>query len=65
MIVPIELQEKTYNLDKDREETFVNSKHNYVINKKRVDKNRTEYTFRENELVYIENGNKLNSLQVR
>lgn len=60
MIVPIELQEKTYNLDKDREEALINSKNNYEINKKRVDKNRTDHVFRENELVYIENSNKLN-----
>ncbi|XP_050523377.1 dynein regulatory complex subunit 7-like [Daktulosphaira vitifoliae] len=48
-IVPNELQEKTFNLEKDREQAIINSNKNYEKNKKRVDKTGKEHTFKENE----------------
>jgi len=59
-IVPTELQENNYNLEADREKALINSTNNYEKNKKRVDNTRIDHTFQENDLVYIENGNKLN-----
>lgn len=47
-------------LAEDRKVALQNSIKNYQINKTRIDKNRRIYTFKVGELVYIENGSKLN-----
>ncbi|CAI6364066.1 unnamed protein product [Macrosiphum euphorbiae] len=59
-IVPTELQENNYNLKADRDKALKNSTNNYEKNKKRVDRTRIDHTFQENDLDYIENGNKMN-----
>ena len=58
-IVPGEIQIKR-DLEKDREKALKNSISSHEKNKERCDKNRKEYDFAINELVYIEHGNKLN-----
>jgi len=50
-IASMELQEKG---KKGREEIVRNVANNFEKNKKRVDKNRTDYIFQEKNLVYIE-----------
>lgn len=58
-ILPPEL-EQCHNLHLDRETAFKNSLHNHAQNKARFDKNRKDHTFQVGDLVYVENGNKLN-----
>lgn len=48
------------NLNKDRKEAFQNSMKSFHINKSRIDKNRTIHEFKIGDLVYVENGNRLN-----
>lgn len=50
----------TYDLASDRQKAFQNSTKNHNRNKNRVDDNRREHQFEVNDLVYIENGSKLN-----
>lgn len=47
-------------LTEDKLKAFQNSMENFNTNKSRVDQHRTTYTFKTGDLVYIENGNKLN-----
>ena len=58
-IVPAPLLE-CRDLIQDRAEAFRNSLRNFEANKKRIDLNRRKYEFRVDDLVYVENGNKLN-----
>lgn len=48
------------NLTQDRAEAFMNSMRNFDKNRERSDKNRKCHVFSVNDLVYVENGNKLN-----
>lgn len=61
-IVPDELKRKKDNndLDKDRTIALQNSIKYHEYNKKLYDKNRKDYDFRAGDLVYVENGNRLN-----
>lgn len=61
-ILPDELKsEKTYNnLEKDRKTALQNSINYHNYNKKLFDKRRKDYNFETGDLVYIENGNRLN-----
>lgn len=47
-------------LESDRKLAFQNSLKNHMYNKKRYDKNRTRASFAISDLVFVENGNKLN-----
>ena len=47
-------------LDRDRREALANSNRNYEANKKRIDRCRRELEFRENDLVYVKLGSRLN-----
>lgn len=47
-------------LEADRKIAFENSQKNHEANKRRVDRNRVEHEFKPGDLVYIENGSKLN-----
>ena len=58
-IIPTELQEKR-NLEEDRRKALENSEGNFTKNKRRVDENRTKHEFKEGDLVFVSNGNKLN-----
>ena len=58
-IVPNEFVEKR-NLIKDRELAFERSKKSHERNKIYYDKNKKDATFEVGEMVYVENGNKLN-----
>lgn len=58
-ITPL-LEDKQSSLEDDRQIAFQNSSKSFQINKKRIDKNRRELNFNTGDLVYIENGNKLN-----
>lgn len=58
-IIPSSLITKR-DLSKDRAEALLNSIRNFEANKIRIDKNRRNHVFKENDLVYVENGNKLN-----
>ena len=58
-IVPNEFVEKR-NLIKDRELVFERSKKSHERNKIYYDKNKKDATFEVGEMVYVENGNKLN-----
>jgi len=61
-VLPEELKKKknSKHLENDRTIAFQNSKKNHDYNKKLYDKNRLDYKFNVGELVYIENGNRLN-----
>lgn len=61
-ILPEELQQEktTEDLQRDRQIAFENSVKSHNYNKKIFDKNRKEYDLKIGDLVYIENGNKLN-----
>ncbi len=59
-IVPPELNNSPISLDEARKIALENSKENHKINKIRIDKNRKNYIFKKGDLVYVENGNKLN-----
>lgn len=48
------------NLEADRKTAFENSLKSHEANKRRVDRNRVEHEFKPGDLVYIENGSKLN-----
>ena len=58
-IVPFELRPIT-NLEEDRQKALENSNRAHNDNKIRVDKNRNKPEFKVGDLVYFENGNKLN-----
>lgn len=58
-IIPIEFIEDR-DIQKDRVEALLNSIRNFEKNKWRIDKNRREEEFKENDFVYVENGNRLN-----
>ena len=58
-IIPEELHKKE-DIEKDREKAFRNSEKNFLKNKKKFDVNKKEHQFKEGELVYVTNGNKLN-----
>lgn len=58
-IVPISLIENR-DLTEHRAKALRNSKENYAENKKRIDKNRRSHVFRVDDLVRVDNGNKLN-----
>lgn len=58
-ISPIK-EENPSSLEEDRRKASCNSRRNFVTNKNRVDKNRIAYFFNVGDLVYIENGSKLN-----
>ena len=47
-------------LSEDRKQAFINSSKNFEENKTRIDKHRVTYSFQTGDLVYIENGNKIN-----
>lgn len=61
-VLPNELKKKKdkHDLEYDRAIAFENSKRNHDYNKKIYDKNRIDYNFKIGELVYVENGNRLN-----
>ncbi len=59
-ITPSELRENVTPLHSARNLALENSIKNHEQNKKRIDKNRKENTLHENDLVFVENGNKLN-----
>lgn len=58
-LLPPEL-EQHHNLQLDRETAFKNSLRSHLQNKTRFDKNRRDHNFQVGDLVYVENGNKLN-----
>ena len=58
-ILPPELK-TTRDLSEDRRKAFENSVKYHQLNKLRVDKVKRDYIFGINDLVYVENGNKLN-----
>ena len=58
-IIPVELQHNK-NLEEDRIQALKNSEDNFMQNKRRIDRNRKDYEFKEGDLVYIESSNKLN-----
>jgi len=58
-VVPEELITKR-NLIKDRELAYKNSLQNHEYNKSKYDKNRKNFDFKVNDLVYVENGSKMN-----
>lgn len=47
-------------LNKDRIQAYKNSQRNHIYNKSKYDKNRTKYDFEVGQMVYVENGSKLN-----
>lgn len=59
-INPLERDNSQPNLERDREQAYNNSMKNFESNKKRIDKNRREFDFKVGDLVYIENGSKMN-----
>jgi len=59
-VVPVELFKDSTDWKADRKIAFENSKRSFLKNKNRVDKNRREWEFKVDDLVYIRNGSKLN-----
>ncbi len=59
-ITPSELRENVTPLQSARNLALENSIKDHERNRKRIDKNRKENTLHENDLVFVENGNKLN-----
>lgn len=61
-IIPKELKEGITNEDwiKDRKNALDNTKKSHEYNKTRFDMNRKHYEFKVGDMVYVENGNKLN-----
>lgn len=62
-LLPLELKEKlkyTHDLQQDRKIALLRTKKNHDYNKSIYDKNRIQHTFKEGDLVYVSNGNKLN-----
>lgn len=59
IISPLQNENQT-SLEEDRKIAFNNSMRSFQVNKNRIDKNRRQFTFNVGDLVYIENGNKLN-----
>lgn len=61
-ILPHELKNNKTEVEwvRDRKIAFKNSIESHNYNKKIFDKNRTEYNFNTGDMVYVENGNKLN-----
>lgn len=62
-LLPLELKEKLKypsNLQQDRKIALQRTKKYHDYNKSIFDKNRIQHTFKEGELVYVSNGNKLN-----
>lgn len=59
LIIPEELMPPS-NIDEDRIRAFQSSLHNHEENKRRYDKLRKPYNFSVGDMVYVENGNKLN-----
>lgn len=62
-LLPLELKEKLKypsNLQEDRKIALQRTKKYHDYNKSIFDKNRIQHTFKEGELVYVSNGNKLN-----
>lgn len=61
-IVPNELKGDITNRDwmKDKEKALHNTIKSHAYNKQLFDKHRKDHEFNENDMVYIENGNKLN-----
>lgn len=58
-VIPSNLREPS-NLAADRRRAFMNSQQNHMMNKKRIDQQKSDYVFQVGELVYVENGNRLN-----
>jgi transposase InsO family protein len=58
-ICPIDFL-NTRNLVEDRKTAFENSMKGFKINKERVDRNRKKHEFKIGDLVYVENGSKMN-----
>ena len=58
-ISPVDSQMKN-DLDEDKKKAFINSTNSFEANKRRVDKSRVVHDFEIGDLVYVENGNKLN-----
>lgn len=56
----LKINKSINNLEDDRKLAFENSLKYHDYNKKIYDRNRKEYNFKAGDLVYIENGNKLN-----
>lgn len=54
------IEENPSSLEEDRKIAYQNSLRSFKINKERIDKNRRQHDFKIGDLVYIENGNKLN-----
>lgn len=59
-VVPEELSKRKRDLINDRELAYRNSLRNHEYNKSRYDKNRKNLNLNINDLVYVENGSKLN-----
>ncbi|XP_025997227.1 uncharacterized protein LOC113005647 [Solenopsis invicta] len=59
-VIPKELLATSRDLIKDKESAYRNSLRNHEYNKSRYDKNRKNFNFNVNDLVYVENGSKLN-----
>lgn len=58
-MIPKELSKRS-NLRDDREAAYKNSQRNHEYNKSRYDKNREDLNLSVNDLVYVENGARLN-----
>lgn len=58
-ITPVEIQRQG-SLEEDRRKAFENSEESFKKNKKRLDENRMEDEFKEGDLVFVSNGNRLN-----
>lgn len=59
LMIPKELSKRS-NLRDDREAAYKNSQRNHEYNKSRYDKNREDLNLSVNDLVYVENGARLN-----
>lgn len=61
-ILPNELKSTSTKeiLERDRKIAFENTKKSHEYNKKIFDSHRKEYEFKEGDIVYVENGNRLN-----
>lgn len=57
--IPKELRQKR-DLEKDRSAALKNSQRNHTYNKNKYDKNRVNYEFDVGQMVYVENGSRLN-----
>lgn len=58
LISPIQDDSNTW--EEDRRQAFLNSTRSYEANKARIDKTRKEHIFHPGDMVYVENGSRLN-----